>query len=141
MVKQPLVSSSQLPLVTVVVVNYNGGSRLHQCLQALLDSSYPCREFLVVDNASTDGSPAILRDFAIDYPEITALWSSSNIGYAGAINLALASARGVYVAVMNMDIVVDREWLQPLISFLADHPQTGAVNPLILLSDGQRVNA
>lgn len=141
MVTHATVSPSQWPLVSVVIVNYNGGDRLSQCLESLLEGTYPAQEFIIVDNASTDTSPRIIREFATTHSDLITLWSASNLGYAGAVNLALASARGDYLAVMNMDVTVEREWLEPLITFLKDHAQAGAVNPLILLSDGNRVNA
>jgi GT2 family glycosyltransferase len=122
-------------------VNYNGGERLAHCLESLLEATYPASELIIVDNASTDTSPQIIRDFATTHPDLITLWSASNIGYAGAVNLTLPSVRGDYVAVMNMDVTVEREWLEPLIAFLRDNPGAGAVNPLILLSDGKRVNA
>ncbi|MEK6325048.1 MAG: glycosyltransferase family 2 protein [Acidobacteriota bacterium] len=125
----------------MIVVNYNGGWRVDNCLEALLAGTYPAQELIVVDNASTDDSPRVIRDIATGHPDVTALWSTSNLGYAAAVNLALTSARGTYVAIMNMDIIVEREWLEPLIDFLENHPQAGAVNPLIMLADGKRVNA
>src|ERR1044072_2721813 len=139
MVTNASVSPSQWPLVSVVVVNYNGGNRLRHCLESLQQGTYPSQEFIIVDNASTDTSPDAIREFANANSEIITLWSNSNLGYAAAINLALTSARGEYLAVMNMDIIVEREWLEPLINFLYNHPGTGAVNPLILLADGDRV--
>jgi len=138
--KQRSPAPTNWPLVSVVVVNYNGGMWIEECLGALLTSTYPAQELIVVDNSSTDESPKIIRDIATDHPNIRALWSTSNLGYAGAINLALDSVRGEHVAVMNMDVIVERDWLEPLIAFMENHPQVAAVNPLILLADGNRVN-
>src|SRR5262249_11269504 len=97
---QPRTSRSHRPLVSIVVVNYNGGALLNDCLKALLESSYPARELIVVDNASTDDSPRAIRDLVTAHPEINALWSDSNLGYAGGVNLAVAASGGPYVAVM-----------------------------------------
>lgn len=138
--KEPSASQPVWPLVSVVVVNYNGGGRTEECIKALLASSYPNQELIVVDNDSTDDSPQIIREVLTHHPNIKAIWSGSNLGYAGAVNLALNSATGEFVAVMNMDIMVEREWLEPLITFLESHPQVAAVNPLILLADSDRVN-
>ena len=110
-------------------------------MEALRADSYSAREIIVVDNASTDSSPAILRDLSARHPDLIVLWSKQNLGYAGGVNLALNVAGGRYVAVLNMDVVVDSEWLAPLITFLEDHPEVGAVNPLIALSDRKRINA
>lgn len=129
------------PLVSIVVVNYNGGEQLLRCVETVLSDSYTVREVFVVDNASTDGSPHLLEDFASCHSEIKVLWSKRNLGYAGGVNLATAAARGAYIAVLNMDVAVSPGWLNPLIGFLEAHPEAGAVNPLIVLADCKRINA
>ncbi len=129
------------PLVSVIVVNYNGGARLTSCLGSLMADGYPARQILIVDNASTDDSQTVLNNATIRHPEITVLWSARNLGYAGGVNLGLDSARGEFVAVLNMDITVEPGWLMPLVTFLNEHPGTGAVNPLMTLPDGKRMNA
>jgi GT2 family glycosyltransferase len=132
--------SSHTPFVSVIVVNYNGGRWLKECLRSLLEDSYVAREIIIVDNGSSDDSPRILNEVRTRHPEVTVLSSPANLGYAGAVNLALGSAIGVYVAVMNMDVTVERGWLAPLIAHLECDPGAGAVNPLILLADGKRIN-
>lgn len=131
------------PLVSVVVVNYNGAESLGPCLEALLADQGGVRmEVLVVDNASGDGSAAIADETAERNAAVRVLRSPTNRGYAGAVNLALEEARGAYLAVLNMDVIVDRGWLRPLSDFLDANPETGAVCPLILLeSDRGRINA
>jgi GT2 family glycosyltransferase len=96
----------------------------------------------VVDNASSDGSDAITEAAAERNESVRLLRSPTNRGYAGAVNLALAEARGDYVAVLNMDVVISPGWLDPLVSFLEASPDAGAVCPLIVLeSDPGRINA
>jgi GT2 family glycosyltransferase len=131
------------PLVSVVVVNYNGADALPRCLEALVaDTGEASTEVLVVDNASSDGSDAIAEAAAERHESIRLLRSPTNRGYAGAVNLALADARGTYVAVLNMDVMVAAGWLDPLIAFLESAPDAGAVCPLIVLeSDPGRINA
>jgi hypothetical protein len=97
---------------------------------------------LVVDNASSDGSDAIAEEAAGRHESVRLLRSPTNRGYAGAVDLALAEARGTYVAVLNMDVVVSPGWLEPLIAFLEATPGAGAACPLIVLeSDPGRINA
>jgi hypothetical protein len=131
------------PLVSVIVVNYNGADALSRCLEALVaDTDDASAEVLVVDNASSDGSEAVAEEAAERHEPVRVLRSQTNRGYAGAVNLALAEARGSYVAVLNMDVVVSPGWLDPLISFLESTPGAGAVCPLIVLeSDPERINA
>jgi len=136
-------TATDRPQVSVVVVNYNGADALQGCLDALLaDTDDATAEILVVDNASSDGSDAIAATVADRHERVKLLRSASNRGYAGAVNLALAEARGAYVAVLNMDVVVSPGWLRPLIAFCEANPDAGAVCPLILLeSDPDRINA
>jgi GT2 family glycosyltransferase len=97
---------------------------------------------LVVDNASSDGSAAIAERLADEHERVRLQRSATNRGYAGAVNLALPEARGEFVAVLNMDVVVSSGWLDPLVVFLEETPDAGVACPLILLeSDPQRINA
>jgi GT2 family glycosyltransferase len=96
----------------------------------------------VVDNASSDDSAAIAERLAGEHDSVRLLRSQTNRGYAGAVNLALPEARGGYVAVLNMDVVVSDGWLDPLVTFLESTPDAGVACPLILLeSDSGRINA
>jgi GT2 family glycosyltransferase len=135
--------SGPIPLVSVVVVNYNGGDDLERCLASLgKQDRDPSAEVLVVDNASTDGSRELAERIAGEHDSMRVLASPVNRGYPGAVNLALEEARGAYVAVLNMDITVEPGWLGPLVDFLEANPSTGAVCPLMLLdADPSRINA
>ena len=129
-------------MVSVVVVNYNGADALGRCLDALIaDGDETEREILVVDNASTDGSDAI-AERAAEQEAVRLIRSETNVGYAGAVDLALPEVRGEYVAVLNMDVVVSGGWLAPLVAHLETNPDVGAVCPLIALdSDPSLINA
>jgi GT2 family glycosyltransferase len=99
-------------------------------------------EILVVDNASSDDSAAIAEAIAEENESVRLLRSPTNRGYAGAVNLALPEARGEYLAVLNMDVVVSPNWLFPLVSLLEAIPEAGVACPLVLLeSDPGRINA
>jgi GT2 family glycosyltransferase len=96
----------------------------------------------VVDNASSDDSAGVAEALADQHDSIRLLRSPTNRGYAGAVNFALPEARGAYLAVLNMDVVVSPGWLDPLVSFLEATPDAGVACPLILLeSDPGRINA
>ena len=135
--------SGAAPLVSVVVVNYNGGPDFERCLVSLAgQDSDPSAEVLVVDNASTDGSRDLAERIGAEHDSIRVLASPVNRGYPGAVNFALDEARGAYVAVLNMDVTVEPGWLGPLIRFLDANPDTGAACPLMLLdADPERINA
>lgn len=106
------------------------------------DTSGVETEILVVDNASSDDSAAIVERLAEEHESVRLIRSPTNRGYAGAVNAALPEARGEYVAVLNMDVAVSAGWLDPLVSLLGTRPEAGVACPLILLeSDPGRINA
>jgi GT2 family glycosyltransferase len=139
----PTSSPGTEPLVSVVVVNHNGGEDVEACIGGLLaDNESPATEILVVDNASNDGSAEAVESLAERQPLVRLIRSPTNRGYAGAVNVALPEARGRYLAVLNMDIAVTPGWLRPLTELFEATPQCGAACPLILLeSDPDRINA
>jgi len=127
------------PLVSIVVVNYNGLDTLPACLHSLAAQTYPATELLLIDNGSTDGSLELVRR---EFPQARIVANSENLGYSGAINRAAAQSRGAYITVLNMDVAVEPDWLEPLVAFLEAHPRAGAVNPQIRLADDpQTINA
>jgi GT2 family glycosyltransferase len=130
-------------MVSVVVVNYNGAAVLEGCLRALLDDSGATEtEILVVDNASSDDSAAIAERLASEHDSVRLISSPTNRGYAGAVNVALPEARGEYIAMLNMDVIVASGWLDPLVSLLEAKPEAGVACPVILLeSDPEKINA
>ena len=118
------------PHVSIVIVNYNGSKHLDGCLNAILKQSKISFELIVVDNGSTDGSAEYLTE---NFPTLNLVQSEVNLGYSRAINLGVQYAKGTYIMVLNMDIVVERDWLSPLVNYLESHPEVGIVAPCILL--------
>jgi GT2 family glycosyltransferase len=116
---------------------------LERCVRSVLERSETQEiEVLVVDNSSSDGSEAIAERLAEENDAVRVLRSPVNRGYAGAVNLALPEASGEYLAVLNMDVVVNASWLDPVISLLDSKPEAGVACPLIVLeSDPGRINA
>jgi GT2 family glycosyltransferase len=127
------------PLISIIVVNFNGLSYLDALLTSLQNQEYSVFEVLLIDNGSSDGSLEFVRR---EHPEVIVLETEKNLGYSGAVNLAVDKCCGEFVAVLNMDIVVEPGWLKPLIEFLIANPHVGAVNPQILLAqEPQIINA
>ena len=122
---------------TVIVVNFNGGRSLADCLESLIATA-PAAQVIVVDNASTDGSADLPVSLA---SAVHLLRNATNLGYAEALNQGASFARGDVLVFSNMDTLFEPGWLEPLTSFLLDREDAGAVNPLVLLADGDRVNA
>jgi len=102
------------PRATVVVVNWNGEQWLRPCLQALARqrTSFP---FLVwvVDNASTDGSVALLER---EHPDVRVLRNATNLGFAGGNNTALREVTTPFAVLLNNDAAPEPEWLESLLA-------------------------
>lgn len=108
--------------VQVIVVNWNGRAFLEECLQSLRKQTYRSFTVTVVDNGSTDGSPAWV---AAHYPEIRVLALKENRGFAGANNCALRDLTAPYVALLNNDAVADPCWLESLVDALERTQEAG----------------
>lgn len=118
------------PVLSVIIVNWNTGTLLHDCLASIADgTSSQTHEIIVVDNASTDGSVDLVRQF---HPYVRLIEARENRGYAGGNNLALPLARGEFIVLLNPDTLVVDGALERLTRFLTDHPRAGAVGPQLI---------
>jgi N-acetylglucosaminyl-diphospho-decaprenol L-rhamnosyltransferase len=123
--------------VGVAIVSYNTRELLRDCLQSLRACALSLR-IAVVDNASRDGSPAMVRAC---FPEVELIESADNLGFAGGTNRALralAAAPGSpdYLLMLNSDTEVHAGAIEALVEFLQAHPRVGAVGPRLLNPDG-----
>jgi GT2 family glycosyltransferase len=102
------------PLVTVVVLNYNGGRRVPGVLEALAAQDLPDGQVAVwvVDNASSDGSPELLRR---DFPWVRTIANPTNDGFAGGNNVALREVTTPFVALLNDDAYPAPDWARRLL--------------------------
>ncbi|TAK34032.1 MAG: glycosyltransferase family 2 protein [Chloroflexota bacterium] len=113
---------SGLPLVSVLIVAYNGQDYLGRCLDSLAQSDYPCFETIVVDNASTDSSVAVATQHHL---RPTVVRSAENLGFAGGNNLGLREAKGEIIVLLNQDAHVRPDWLSCLIDGMLEDPRIG----------------
>ncbi|MBM3278510.1 MAG: glycosyltransferase family 2 protein [Candidatus Handelsmanbacteria bacterium] len=122
------------PALSVVIVNWNTRQLLRDCLEAVLaDPASGQWEVWVVDNASADGSPQMVRE---DFPQVKLLVSPQNLGFSRGNNLALERAEGEYLLLLNSDTRVEPGALGGLVDFMATHPRIGAAGPMLLNADG-----
>jgi hypothetical protein len=124
------ISEREWPLVSILIVNFNGAAVLSDCLASLQQVVYPHFEVVVVDNASTDSSWEVLAQ----YPAVRVLCSDHNRGFAGGNNFGLSACGGQLVLLLNSDTIVTPEFLQPLVGYLIEHPQVGIVQCKMILS-------
>jgi GT2 family glycosyltransferase len=117
------------PKVAVVILNWNGVQHLREFLPSVLASAYPNLQIIVADNASTDESIAWLRQH---HPAVTLLESEKNFGYAGGYNYFLKQVEADYYVLLNSDVEVTPQWIQPVIDLMEQNPTIGACQPKIL---------
>jgi hypothetical protein len=119
------------PLVSIVVLTYNNWEYTSACLSAVLGlSDYPNLEIIVVDNASSDGTPDNLRALQRRDERIRVVLNDTNMGFAVGNNVGLRLARGEFVILLNNDTVVTRGWVRDLIRPMQLDPRIGLTGPL-----------
>jgi len=124
-----LIGKSNYPLVSVIIPNWNRKKMLRECLKSIKKQKYPNFEIIVVDNASTDGSPEMVER---EFPDIRVIRNEKNLGFAGGCNTGIKSAKGKLIAILNNDTVVDASWLTELVNLILQSPEIGVVGSIIL---------
>jgi len=117
------------PLVSILVLNFNGKHFLKACFDSLLKCTYVNFEIILVDNNSTDGSVVFTEQH---YRQVKILQTGKNGGYSRAYNLAMEQAEGKYAILLNNDVEVPPDWLEPLVNAAESDAQIGALQPKIL---------
>lgn len=126
------------PLISVISVNYNGYGLTCAMVESLQRHVTTPLEIIVVDNGSARDEAAMLREC---YPEIKALRSDRNLGFAGGNNLGFAAATGDYLLLLNNDTEVEDDTLHYLCETLAGNPAIGAVCPKIRFSHPRGISS
>ena len=104
---------SENPLVSVIVLNYNAGELLLNCIESIKKSAYKNLEIIVVDNISTDKSQKACKE---KYPDIKLIQNDENFGYCEGNNIGIREAKGDYIVILNPDTIVESNWIEELIS-------------------------
>ena len=128
----------KVPLVYVLVINWNGMQHLQACFDALTASSFPNARFLLIDNASTDGSVAYVRDTYGADPRVEILECAGNLGWAGGNNAGMARAleNGAdYVFLLNNDTAMAPDAIERLAAAAEADPKVGGLAPKMLMFD------
>ncbi|HQQ06240.1 MAG TPA: glycosyltransferase family 2 protein, partial [Candidatus Omnitrophota bacterium] len=112
----------QEPLVSVIILNYNGKHLLGVCLDSVMAQGYPCLEVIVVDNGSGDASVEFVRN---NYATVKVLANAGNLGYAKAANQGIRCSAGEFVVVLNNDTRVDPFWIERLVRAARKDPAIG----------------
>ncbi|MHB1295235.1 MAG: glycosyltransferase family 2 protein [Anaerolineae bacterium] len=120
--------------LSIAIVNWNTRVLLADCLRSVQRCADALAvETFVVDNASTDGSAAMVRE---TFPEVRLIANSDNVGFARANNQAIRQITGRHVMLLNSDTEVHAGALAALVRFLDDHPDAGGAGPFLENADG-----
>ena len=121
-------------IVSLVIINFNSGRYLPRCLSAIEAQTYPHREVIIVDNGSTDGSTAGLRELAADGR--IRLFEGANVGSSKANNLGIRDSSGEFVLILNADAFLEPSYLEECVRAMRENEQVGtAVGKLVSASD------
>ncbi len=118
------------PLISVVVLNWNGQQVVEKCLNSLREQTYDPLELIVVDNASTDGSAELVRK---RFPDVKLLINGKNLGFGGGNNVGIRVSQGRYIMMLNNDTRLDPNCIEELKRGIEKNARYGACASKILL--------
>ena len=125
---------------SVVIPNWNGKGYIGKCLDSLMNQSLK-PHVIVVENGSTDGSLEYLKK---KYPKVELVINNINLGFAGGVNSGINRSieRGDdYVALLNNDAVVDKDWFKSLYEEISNKPRVGIATSKILTKNGDFIDS
>ena len=121
--------NSLKPFVSIVILNYNGVKYLQAFLPSVLATQYENYEVVVADNGSTDDSIVFLQNH---FPTVKVITSPSNEGFAGGYNWALKLIDAELLVLLNSDVEVTPNWLNPMVDLLLSNENIAACQPKLL---------
>jgi GT2 family glycosyltransferase len=117
------------PSVAIVILNFNGRNYLQQFLPSVLASTYATKKIIVADNASTDDSVQLVKQ---QFSTVQLLLNTNNDGFAAGYNWALQKVEADYYVLLNSDVEVTANWIEPIIDLMEVDKNIGACQPKIL---------
>jgi hypothetical protein len=122
------------PDLSIIIVIWNGKQYARECLDSLRNyQDDPTVEIIVVDNASSDGTPALVRQ---GFPWVRLIENSANLGFAKANNIGMVASTGKYVCLVNSDVRVPPDCLPRMQAYMEANPAVGMLGPQMLCLDG-----
>jgi GT2 family glycosyltransferase len=134
--------SEKFPLVSIIILSYNGVKYLGNCLKSVLATDYPNYEVILVDNASTDGSLTLIEYLFKHEPRLTIIRNTKNVGFSEGNNIGIRKAKGRYIVFLNNDTEVKPDWLIELVRTMEKDRSIGAAqSKLLQLADRRRIDS
>ena len=122
--------------IATIIVNYNAGDMLQQCVNAALKSKEQTT-LTIIDNASSDGSTETLHRLYADHEDIEFQFNSNNIGFAPAVNAVARSLKSNWVLILNPDCILEPETLGSLKAALVNDAGAGLAGPAVRDENGR----
>ena len=121
--------------VAVVIVVWNAKRYVVECLESLREHcGEVCPEVIVVDNASSDGTPELVAEM---FPEAKLIRNPENFGFAKANNIGIAQTSADYICLVNSDVKFLDDCISPMVRYLSEHPGVGMLGPKMLAASGE----
>lgn len=122
------------PLISIIIVNWNGKNNLKDCFGSLFKINYISYEVIVVDNGSKDGSVNYIKGVQKKHKNVILIENSTNLGFAEGNNVGYTNySKGELVLLLNNDAIVDENFLGILVEKINSSKKIGAVQPKILM--------
>ena len=115
------------PLITVLIPVYNREKYIRQCLDSVCGQTYHNLEIICLDNASTDDSLAILKEYAKQDPRVRVIAKPVNTGYGSSINLGISNANGEYIGIIESDDWAEKNMFEDLAELAVQYPQADII--------------
>jgi hypothetical protein len=122
------------PLVSVVVVNFNGKKFLDDCLSSLAGQTFRNFEVILVDNGSSDGSANYIRE---RFPSVILVETGKNLGFAGGTNAGIRVALGEFIFTLNNDTIADPHLIEEIVKSMQADPHVGMCGTKMVFPDGR----
>ena len=122
------------PLVSIIILNYNAGNLLIDCVESILRSKYSNYEVIVVDNNSKDNSHVKCKE---KFEQISLIQNSENLGFCEGNNIGVRNAKGKFIVIINPDTTVTPNWLNGFLDAFQNHGD-GIYQPKIISLDDKK---
>lgn len=132
------VTTSNVPLVSIIIVNFNGKKWLDKCLSSLSVQSFRNLEIILVDNRSTDDSVLLVKN---NFPKVKVVEAGANLGFAGGNNEGVKHAKGKYILLLNNDTYVENDFVEKFLDAFNEIPRLGIVqSKIVLMNDPEKLD-
>ena len=121
------------PDISIIIVSWNVRELLANCLRSVFAQTELALQVIVVDSASSDGSPELVAE---QFPQVELLACQENVGFPRGNNLGLERANGRFILLLNPDTIVHGDALARMVSYLQQYPAVGVLGPQLLNDDG-----